>query len=93
MWKNIQIILITALVTSSLTFGFTSFLLTDQVHANVRETQYLRQDNESIKESIVNANRDFSQRQDSIAKLVQENLKQSTELIQLLKLQQQFTKP
>jgi tetrahydrodipicolinate N-succinyltransferase len=90
--KNILTAVISSVVTGAIVFGYSSLQFRDEVHGNTKDLNYVRKDISDIKAQAVSDKIEFSARQNSIAALVQENLKQSTELIQLLRLQQQVVK-
>jgi hypothetical protein len=89
MGKNIFLIVVTALVTSAITFGVTSESIVTQTHLNTRDIEYLQKRADDGVASDNSMRMDFTARMTSIAALVSEQSRQATELITLIKLQQQ----
>lgn len=86
--KNIYLMALTAIVTASITWNISTEAFIGQVRDNTKDVAYASKELDSIKQQIESDRIEFQSRQKSIGDLVQENLKCSTELIQLIKLQQ-----
>ena len=86
--KNIYLMALTAIVTASITWNISTEAFIGQVRDNTKDVTYVSKGLDSIKQQVESDRIEFQMRQKSIGDLVQENLKCSTELIQLIKLQQ-----
>ena len=86
--KNIYLMALTAIVTASITWNISTEAFIGQVRDNTKDIAYVSKGLDSIKQQVESDRIEFQMRQKSIGDLVQENLKCSTELIQLIKLQQ-----
>jgi hypothetical protein len=86
--KNIYLMALTAIVTASITWNISTEAFIGQVRDNTKDVAYVSKGLDGIKQQVESDRIEFQSRQKSIGDLVQENLKCSTELIQLIKLQQ-----
>ena len=88
MLKNIYLVAITAVLTASITWNISTEAFIGQVRDNAKDVSYMAKSLDYIKSEVETERAEFQSRQKAISDLVQENLKCSTELIQLIKLQQ-----
>jgi hypothetical protein len=87
-WKNLWLMGVTAFVSASITWNISTEAFIGQVRDNAKDVSYIVKNLDDVKSEVESDRMEFENRQKSIAELVQENLKCSTELIQLIKLQQ-----
>ena len=90
--KNFYLMAITAIVTASITWNISTEAFIGQVRDNTKDVAYLKEELGDCRAQVESDRIEFQNRQKSISELVQDNLKASTELIQLIKLQQQIGK-
>ena len=90
--KNFYLMAITAIVTASITWNISTEAFIGQVRDNTKDVSYLKEELADFRTQVESDRVEFQNRQKAISDLVQDNLKASTELIQLIKLQQQIGK-
>jgi len=87
--RNVLVNVIVAAVTGAIVFAFTMTSVVGQVNSNRKDVLFLTDAVKDIKAQELADRNDFTSRMTSIAALVQEQTRQSGELIVLLKIQQQ----
>lgn len=86
--KNILINIVVAAISGAVVFAFTMTSVVGEVHSDTKDIEYLHQENAEIKIQQVRDEDIFNQRILAIANNMSEQGKIATDLITLLKIQQ-----